>query len=267
MKQYPVTGRVIGTNSESGEVELDAKAIPGFMDAMTMPYRLKDPAMLSTLHRGDELTGVLHIGGKAGTVLDQVKVTDASKELRDPTPQNLMKKPTVGEAVPNFTLLDQSGHTLHIADLRGKLVLLTFVYTRCPLADYCPRMSHNFADIDKALAADPAAYNGTHLLTVSFDPERDTPAVLRSYGGAYTGRYTNETFTHWSFAAPRAADLQPMLEFFAVGAAPGQKGTLTHSLSTAEIGPDGRLLKWYGGNDWTAPELLGEVHKALGAGA
>ena len=96
MKQYPVTGRVIGTNSESGEVELDAKAIPGFMDAMTMPYRLKDPAMLSTLHRGDELTGVLDIGGKAGTVLDQVKVTDASKELRDPTPQNLMKKPTVG---------------------------------------------------------------------------------------------------------------------------------------------------------------------------
>ena len=264
VRHYPITGKVVGTNSESGEVELNAAAIPGFMDAMTMPYKLKDPADLKKLHRGDQVAGTLDVGGP-GTVLTDVRVTDNSKEIKELTPTSSLPPLQPGEAVPNFALTDQSSRTIHLHDFDGKLLLLTFVYTNCPLSDYCPRMSHNFADMDKALAGTPL-YDRTHLLTISFDPARDTPAVLRSYGGAYTGRYTKETFDHWTFASPKQADVDALLLFFDVGAVPAPGGTLTHTLSTVAIGPDGKVLKWYGGNDWTPAQVLADVRHSLGFG-
>ncbi len=263
MRHYPIAGKVVGTNAESGEVEVDAAAIPGFMDAMTMPYKLKNVADLKQLHRGDRVTGTLDVGG-SGTELEGVKVLDRSAEIHDPAAQSTLKPLVPGEAVPDFALTDQNGKTVHLADYKGKLVLLTFVYTNCPLSDYCPRMSHNFADIDGALAKTPALFDRTHLLTISFDPKRDTPAVLRSYGGAYTGKYTEESFTHWTFAVPKKDDLEPVLGFFDVGAVPAPGGTLTHTLSTVEIAPDGKILKWYPGNQWTPSEVMGDIQKALG---
>ncbi len=259
-RHYPVHGKVVGTNAETGEVELDAAAIPGFMEAMTMPYRLKDPSTLRTIHRGDQISGTLDVDD-AGTVLEAIQVTDASKEIHDLEASTVAKPLVPGEAVPNFTFVDQSGKKIRLSDFHGKVLLVTFVYTHCPLGDYCPRMSRNFADIDKALAATPALYDDTHLLTISFDPARDTPAALRSYGGAYTGRYTNETFNHWSFAVPPKAELDPVLRFFDVGAVPAPGGTLTHTLSTVEIGPDGRILRWLSGNTWTPSEVLADVGK------
>lgn len=264
VRHYPIHGKVVGTNSETGEVEVAAAAIPGFMDAMTMPYQLKNTADLKKLHRGDQITATLDAGGN-GTRLDNVTVTDRSAESKEPTPQALLKPLVPGEAVPDFALTDQSDQTIHLADFHGKVLLMTFIYTHCPLSDYCPRMSHYFADIDAALAKTPALYARTHLLSVSFDPKRDTPAVLRSYGGAYTGRYTNETFAHWSFAVPQPADITPLLGFFDVGAVPALGGTLTHTLSTIVIGPGGRIAQWYTGNDWTPAQVLAEIHQVLGA--
>ncbi len=265
-RQYPVTGRVVGENVESGEIELDAAAIPGFMDAMTMPYRVKDPTTLKQVHQGDRISGVLDVDGN-GTVLSGVKVTDATKEVRDPTPQSLLKPLVPGEAVPDFAFLDQSRQLIHLSDFRGKVLVVTFIYTHCPLSDYCPRMSRNFAEIDKSLSSNAALYDRTHLLSISFDPERDTPAALRSYGGAYTGNYTNETFTHWSFAAPRQADLGKVLEFFDVGSVPAPGNTLTHTLSTVVIGPNGRIVKWYGGNDWSSATVLDDINHTFSAHA
>ncbi len=266
VRHYPIHGKVVGTNAEQAEVELDAAAVPGFMDAMTMPYKLKDPAVLRGIHRGDQISGMLDVDGN-GTLLESVKVTDATKEIRELDPQVLAKPLVPGEAVPDFALLDQSNKTVHLSDFHGKLLLVTFIYTHCPLSEYCPRMSHNFADIDKALASAPALYDGTHLLSISFDPQRDTPAALRSYGGAYTGKYTNETFAHWTFAVPRQAELEPVLRFFDVGAVPAPGNTLTHTLSTVEIGPDGRVMKWLPGNSWTAAQVMADVQHALGGHA
>ncbi len=262
VRQYPLSGRVVGENIESGELEVDAAAIPGFMDAMTMPYKVKNPAVLRKVKRGDQITGTLAVDGN-GAVIEDLKVTDTSKEVKEPPSQSTLKPLVPGEAVPDFLFTDQSKQTVHLSDYKGKLLLVTFVYTRCPLSDYCPRMSRNFADIDKALAASPALRGSTHLLTISFDPARDTPAVLRSYGGAYTGKYTNETFDHWTFAVPPAAELQPVLTFFDVGSVPAPGGTLTHTLSTVEIGRDGRILKWLTGNDWTSGEVLADIRRDL----
>jgi protein SCO1/2 len=263
-KRYPVQGKVMAINAASGEVELDAAAIPGFMDAMVMPFKLKDPAVLSELHSGDMLRGTL-IVTDAGDLLDEVVITGESKPVAAPTSNLQPLEP--GEAVPDFALVNQDGKTVHLSQYKGRVLLVTFVYTRCPLADYCPRMSRNFAAVDKALAADPDLYKKTHLLSISFDPKYDTPAVLRSYGGAYTGNYTKETFQHWEFAAPEQSDLAKVLNFFDVAATPENNNTVTHSLSTVAIGADGKVYKWYPDNSWTPAQLLADTKKALGQGA
>jgi protein SCO1/2 len=261
---YPIQGKVVGTNAETGQVEVDAGAIPGFMDAMTMPYQLKNASDIKTIHQGDDITGTLDVGGD-GTFLDDVKVSSRTQERRDPTPQVLMKPLVPGEAVPDFTLTNEDGKQIRLSDFHGKVLLMTFIYTHCPLTDYCPRMSRNFATIDKTLEQFPSMYDKTHLLSVSFDPKRDTPAVLRSYGGAYTGKYTNETFDHWSFAVPLESDIDPLFKFFDVSSVPAPGGTLTHTLSTVVIGPDGKIAAWYTGNDWTVPQVLAEIQKETGA--
>jgi protein SCO1/2 len=259
-KRYQVHGTVLATDASRGEVTLDGEAIPGFMEAMTMPYKLKDPSILKELHTGDEITAVLLVND-IDDRLDQIVVTrQAQPDYKPAVFYHALEK---GEAVPDFRLLNQSGQHIHLAQFRGKVLLVTFIYTRCPLADFCPRMGRNFALLDKALAADPKLYARSHLLSVSFDPGYDTPAVLRSYGGAYTGRFTREDFAHWDFASPSKADLPEVTKFFVVGVVPEQDKTLTHSLSTVVVDPAGRIYSWYPTNEWTPDQLLQDVKDIL----
>ena len=257
-KTFPVRGRVVSTDAT--HVTLDHEAVPGFMEAMTMPYKLKDPSVVSELHPGDRITARIVVqqdaAGFRDAELDNIVVIAQARPDYKPAVQ--YHAPQVGDIVPNFRLLNQSGRTISLSQFKGKVLLVTFVYTRCPLADYCPRMSRNFAEIDKELAADPALYGKTHLLSISFDPDYDTPAVLRSYGGAYTGNYTKETFAHWDFAAPSEKELPEVTKFFGVGVTPGENKTLNHSLSTAVIGKDGKIAAWYPTNEW-APSTVVEV--------
>lgn len=260
VKQYHLRGIVVSANAAKGEVMLDTEAIPGFMDAMTMPYMLRNAGIASELHPGDTITATL-LASNSSYVLDQIVVVGQAKA--DYLPPLQYQPLTSGESIPDFKFLNQSGKTIHLGQFQGKVLLLTFIYTRCPLSDYCPRMSRNFAKINQALAADPPLYARTHLLSVSFDPDYDTPEVLRSYGGAYTGNYTKETFAHWDFAAPPKSELPQVLKFFLVGVTPGQNRTLAHSLSTIVITPKGKIFKWYPTNDWTPEQLLADVKELL----
>jgi protein SCO1/2 len=226
-----------------------------------MPYKVKDANVLQDLHPGDHMTGVLLVGDDS-TFLDQIVITAQAKP--DYKPQAQYHVPAPGDSIPDFRLTNQSGRQINFRQFRGKALLVTFIYTRCPLSDYCPRMSRNFASIDKSLQSDPTLYGKTHLLSISFDPAYDSPAVLRSYGEAYTGNYTKEKFEHWDFAAPSKADLPKLLEFFDVGATPGENRTITHSLSTAVIAPDGKVTQWYPTNDWKPEDVLNELKKVAG---
>jgi protein SCO1/2 len=207
------------------------------------------------------MTGRLLVADDS-TLLDQIVITAQAQP--DYKPRAQYHVPAPGDRVPDFRLTNQSGRQITLQQFRGKALLITFIYTRCPLSDYCPRMSRNFASIDKSLQADPALYNRTHLLSISFDPAYDSPAVLRSYGEAYTGNYTKEKFEHWDFAAPVKTELPKLLEFFDVGATPGENRTITHSLSTAVIGPDGKVAQWYPTNDWNPQDVLNELKKVAG---
>jgi protein SCO1/2 len=263
VKTFSIRGKIVSVDAAKGSVLLDHEAVPGFMEAMTMTYKLKNPTVTSELHPGDRITAKLLVrngpNGYEDPKLDEIVVTAQAKP--DYKPAVDYHVPTAGDVVPDFKLLNENGKTIHLAQFKGRVLLLTFVYTRCPLADFCVRMSRNFAEVDKALAADPALYKETHLLSISFDPKYDTPAVLKSYGGAYTGLYTKEKFEHWDFAVPPANELDAVTQFFNVGIEPID-GSLTHSLSTVLIGKDGKVAAWYPSNEWTPAEVFAAMKTA-----
>lgn len=267
LKAFPIRGKIVSVDAAHGSVELDHEAVPGFMDAMVMTYKLKDPNVVSELHPGDRITATLLArktpDGYTDAMLDQIVITaQARPDYKPPVSYHV---PSAGDAVPDFKLINQDGRTIHLDQFKGRVVLLTFIYTRCPLADFCPRMSHNFAEIDKALQGDPRLSAKTHLLSISFDPEYDTPTVLKSYGEAYTGQYTKDRFEHWDFAAPPRSEMAAMTKYFCVGVTPGDSGTLTHSLSTVLIGKDGKVRSWYPTNDWQPADVLSAMKSAAAA--
>jgi protein SCO1/2 len=267
-KKYPVRGFVVRVNPNQQTILLNHEAIPGLMEAMAMEYKVADPAVMTEVHKGDRISATM-LGDDSPDGPVHLRLTDVvviQQAKPDYKPETQYHVPAAGDAVPDVSLRNQSDKMIHLGQFQGKVLLITFVYTRCPLADYCPRMSHNFAQIDKDLAADPKLYAKTHLLSVSFDPAYDTPAVLRSYGGAYTGEYTKEKFAHWDFAAPQEKDLKTMEEWFDLGVTPGPGNTLAHSLATVVVGEDGKVIAFYPNNDWNVADVEAQVRRAAGDG-
>jgi protein SCO1/2 len=260
-KVYKLRGKVVSTNPATGEVTVNHEAIPGFMDAMTMPYKLKDPSILSELHPGDTITADVLVSQNpdADILLDHIVVIAQGKP--DYKPAVFYHVPASGDAVPDFKLHTQDGRAIHLDQFRGKTLLLTFIYTRCPSPDFCPLVTHNFAVIDRQLAANPALYAKTQLLCVSFDPEHDTPARLRAYGAQYIGSDAKDAFTHWDFAVPSQPELLEMAKFFDVGITPGADDTITHTLSTTLIDAHGKVAQFYPGNEWTPDQVVADVKK------
>ncbi len=264
-KVFKLRGKVVAGNPANGEVTLNHEAIPGFMDAMTMPYKLKDSSILSELHPGDVITADVLVSqdADAGVLLDHIVVVAQGKA--DYRPAVVYHVPAKGDAVPDFKLRNQDGRIIHLDQFRGKDLLITFIYTRCPLPNFCPLVTRNFAAIDKQLAADPTLKGRAHLVCVSFDPEHDTPDRLKAYGEQYIGSDAKAAFAHWDFAVPEKPVLAEMAKFFDVGMSDASDGTITHTLSTTLIGPDGKVLKFYPGNEWTPEQVVADVKQSLGA--
>ncbi len=261
-KVYKLRGKVVSTNPATGEVTLDHEAIPGFMDAMTMPYKLKDANILSELHPGDVVTADMLVSQEAdaSVFLDHIVVVAQGKP--DYKPAVVYHVPAAGDKVPNFALRNQDGHVIQLGQYQGKELLITFIYTRCPLPNFCPLVTHNFAAIERQLASDPNLYGKTHLLSVSFDPEHDTPERLRAYGAQYIGSDAKGAFAHWDFAVAQKPVLTEMAKYFDVGMTAGEDGTINHTLSTTLIGRDGKVMRFYPGNEWTPEQVLDDVKRA-----
>jgi protein SCO1/2 len=264
-KVYHLRGKVVSTDAAKGEVTLDHEAIPGFMDAMTMPYKLKDAGILGELHPGDVITADLLVSQDpdADVLLDHIVVVAQGKP--DYLPKVTYHVPAPGDVVPDFKLRNQDGRPIHIGQFNGNALVITFIYTRCPSPDFCPRVTRNFALLDKQLAANPALYAKTHLLSISFDPEHDTPARLRAYGATYIGSDTKNAFAHWDFAVPEKPVLAEMAKFFDLGMTENADSTITHTLSTTLIGPDGKVVRFYPGNEWTPEQVLADLKQSAGS--
>jgi len=252
-KRYPLQGVVVAKNTAINEITVDHKDIPGFMAAMTMPYRVKDPAVVQELQPGDKIAAEVVVGRDPSDYwLEDVRITDESGRNQGKAPaaaQMLMP----GARVPDVALVNQDGRTIHFSDFAGKALLVTFIYTRCPMPNLCPRLSSQFARIHNELKKNPEDYGKTHLLTISFDPKYDTPAVLRKYGLAYLDGDAGG-FSHWDFASTNPADLRRLTQAFGL-AYQEEDNQISHTMSIALIARDGTVERfWF--TDWTWTELM-----------
>jgi protein SCO1 len=260
-QRYQLHGKIVAVNVNEGFADVDADAIPGYMAAMTMPYPIPDPHVLSTLAIGDEITADLIVTDQ-GPHLENVVIVKKSG-APPPSPSSQFHMPKPGEAVPDFVVSDQHGKHLHLSSFRGHFVFITFVYTRCPFANYCPRISHNFAEIYAAVAKQPELASNVRLLSVSFDPVHDTAAVLRSYAASFhdvTG--TTQPFALWDFASVPKKELPAIAHFFGLYVS-DTNGQIVHSLSTTLISPEGKVVSWFHGNEWEPRELVADATSAI----
>jgi protein SCO1/2 len=254
-KRYTFKGKVVSVDKNAGTANINNEPIAGFMDPMVMPYSMKPASVLDQIQPGDSVAAEVVVEPEKYW-LENVKVTGHSQPPAKPAAS--VHIPSPGDEVPDFRLVNQSGKNISLHQYRGQTLLLTLIYTRCPFPDFCPRVSHEFAAIDRQLRADPARYGKTHLLSISFDPEHDTPSILRAYGYECAGSKDSSLFARWEFSVIPQSELPEFADYFAL-AYKEEGGLITHSLSTAVISPDGRILKWYHGADWQASDLLQEI--------
>jgi protein SCO1/2 len=265
IKRYPFTGRVISIDTQDQSATIQNDLIPGVMDPMAMPYKVKPAATLNQLKPGDLISAEFALtepdddNARSDNWLENVKVT-AHAATSPAAAANAMHLPATREDVPDFAFTNQSGKRISLKQYGGDVLLVTFIYTRCPFPDFCPRMSSNFAEIYQQIGTNPHL-DRVHLLSISFDPEHDTANVLRNYGFSVAHTHDPALFRRWEFAAPRAEDLPKIAAFFALTVKP-EGGLITHNLSTAVLGPDGKIVKWYHGSDWQVSDLINDATAA-----
>lgn len=258
--RYPIAGRVVEVDVASQKLTLAHGDIPGFMPAMTMSFEVleKDAALLPAMTPGDSVTAALVVADSRYW-LEKIVLTKPPVPIAAAGGRARPAEPQPGEAAPDVALVDQDGHALRIADYRGRALALTFVFTRCPMPEFCPFLMRGFARAHEALVLDPELARRTALLSVSFDVAHDTPSVLRGYGLPF--QRTTPPFSHWRLASGRLEEVRRLaaacgLEF------QEDTGSFTHNLRTAVIGPDGRLRRLLRGNDWKPEELVAELRAA-----
>jgi len=255
-RRYELRGQVLSIQLDRSEVTLRHEDIPGFMPAMTMPFRAKDRGRLAGLQPGDLVRGTLVVLEDDAYLEGLERTGHAALPASAPVvpePGASALKP--GEAVPDEAFVDQDGRKVRLSSFAGSALVVTVIYTRCPLPDYCPRMDRQFAAIQAAIASGRVPRR-VRLISVSFDPAFDTPAVLKEHA-AKVGANT----AIWSFLT---GDLKAVDEFGArfglsVLRAERDPADITHNLRTAVIDARGRLVKIYDGNKWTPAEIVADL--------
>jgi len=213
-----------------------------------MPFSVREDWALEALAPGQTIQATLVVQGDRSWI-EGIRISQSAAGGR---PETAVAMPGIGEEVPDFKLINQDTAQIRLAQYRGRPLLLTFIYTRCPLPDYCPRTSRNFSEVYRGLTSVAKAGQKPHLLTVSFDTEYDTPAVLREYAR----RYMNPPdFGVWEFATGSPEDIKKITSYFGL-IYRKESGQITHSLVTALIGADGKLKQIFQGNEWTPSQVL-----------
>ena len=260
-KRYELEGRVVAVDAGNHQLTIAHQDVAGLMKGMTMPFTVSKSSdwVFKAIAPGDHIHATLVLSDHAE--LQDVSFTRL--EAKEGAGTSAAHIPQPGDEVPDFTLVNQSGKTIHLRQFRGKPLLLTFIYTRCPFPEYCSRLSNNFGQVMQQLRKDPKAFDNAQLLSISIDPENDQPAVLRSYGERYVGR-VDPNFSHWEFASGSPQQVRQAADFF--GLSYNQKdGQIIHGLQTVLIGKDGKVVKVYSGSDWKPDDLAADFIAAEGA--
>ncbi len=257
-RQYEIRGQILAVNAARQEVLVAHEDIKGFMPAMTMPYSVSDPALLDGKQPGDLVTGTLVVE-EVKAYLSALTTTGHAPLKEQPampaiTASDLLRE---GEAVPDHALVDQTGAARPLGSLRGHRVALTFMYTRCPLPDYCPLMDKHFAAIQQQVARS-SDLSDVRLVSVTLDPEFDTAAVLAAHASSL-----GADPRRWHFLTGPRDEVMALAKRFGVTAdSTDPAAGLVHNLRTAVIDPEGRLVSVHSGNMWTPADLVADLTKA-----
>lgn len=257
-KEYQLKGQILDLKPQTNEVLVKHDDIPGFMPAMTMPYKVEDGRILAGKEPGDLITATLVVG-ETEAHLSKIDKTGHSTIDNAGGPEitaSQILKP--GDPVPDTTLRDESNTARPLTSLKGHRVALTFMYTRCPQPDFCPLMDRNFAALQNEIKKTPGL-GDVRLVSVSFDPANDTAAVLKTHANDLKADPAV-----WHFVTASPEDIKGFAAKFGVTAVPSDESpaVLTHNLSTAVIDADGRLVKIRPGNMWTPADLIADLKAA-----
>lgn len=251
---YELRGVVRIVDADAGQATIRHEAIPGFMAAMTMPFAVDDKELLGDLRPGDEVEGRLDVEMAGDSVrsyrLRDLKITRpaTSPPVEGPAAAPALLGP--GDPVPDFAFLTQTGTPGRLSEYRGSYVIFTFLYTRCPLPDFCPLLDRKFGELAARIGRDARLRDRVRLLSVSFDPEHDTPEVLARH--ALRNRAVPPL---WTFAVAQHEELAKVAPGLGLTYGPGANEIL-HNLVTVAIDPEGRVLAVERGREWSPGALL-----------
>lgn len=258
-KVFTVKGLIREIPEDRKSAVIRHEEIPGYMPKMTMQLTVKNPEELNGLAVGDEVRFELHANTETHWI---EKITQTGKQTAEAAPvkpatkfQDLSLK--VGDALPDFPLLTESGQNIKFSDYRGKAVAFTFIFTRCPLPDFCPRMNRQFAKARASLRSEQPAVTNWQFISISFDPEFDQPSVLANYAR----NYREGDADRWVFTAASENVLRQLAPLCDL-TMNRENGTISHNLRTVVIDTEGKVFRQLDGNSWNDKQLAEAITEA-----
>lgn len=259
-EHYETRGVVRGFSPDRSTIEIQHENIPGFMPSMTMPFVAREAKQIADLRTGDPISFRMTVTKKDFWIDNVKKVRREDVDVAEPkqTPSISPEggaRLKEGDGMPQFSLTNQNSERISLDSFRGGPFVLTFVFTRCPLPNFCPLMSNNFEELQTAIKTASGLVAKTHLLSITLDPEFDTPPVLKDYGA-----FHHADPQVWSFATGDEKQIDGLTHAFSVYRQT-EGGTISHGLATALIDKDGKIAKLWRGNAWKADEVIMEIEK------
>jgi protein SCO1/2 len=267
LQTFFVRGVVKELKGDGRTVVIDHEEIPNYMVKMTMPFKVKDTNQLANLGTNDTIHFRFNVA-EYESWIDQVTKTGTAAALAvDPTKRNFRPVREVevlveGDALPNYPLTNHLGQAFNTSQFKGQAWAITFIFTRCPVPDFCPRMDLRFSETVKRMSALPGAPVNYHLLSLSFDVEYDTPLVLQNHANRVKAQHGAD-MSRWTFASGKLIEIDDITERFGMTFA-REPGTVpfNHNLRTVVIDAAGKVQKIFIGNEWKAEALVAELEKA-----
>ena len=259
MRNFAARGVILQVEPENLELLIRHETITNYMDAMTMPFKVKDRGELAGLQRGDQISFQLDVTEDESWIEKIVKIGRVALEQKS-TALQPVKTPVVGSKVSllDYKFTNELGQAVSFHDFRGQALAITFFYTRCPLPEYCPRLSRNFQEASEKLEQMKGIPTNWHFISVTFDPEFDTPATLKNYGNSY--RYDPK---HWSFLTGPPDKIAELAHGAGVQFQ-WQDGTINHTFRTLIVDPQSHLQTVFPAAGDLSDQIVSEVIKAMG---
>lgn len=254
-RHYEARGIVRGFAPDHTTIDVEHETIPGFMPSMTMPFTARDSKQIAHLQTGDAISFRIDVTDKDVWIANVKKIAAENIHLpkMTPTPPQttaMSQRLREGDAMPVFQLTNEAGERINLDTFRGRPWILTFIFTRCPMPNFCPRMAKNFAALQSTIKSGDGALAQTRLLSITIDPQFDSPAILKDYG-----LHEGADPKIWTFATGPTSEIEDLTRGFAVYTE-REGGTINHGLTTALIDREGNIAKLWRGNAWTTDEAI-----------